>query len=207
MPTTDLMNLVSWAAPLRFYPDFGHETSGQGSGQINRASLRPTQWRASLKSIPMTRAAQAGAEALIEDIRDSLETIYAWHPTKQYPVADPDGSVLGASSVTIHTLDDDNRRMRLQGLPVGYVLTRGDLLSFDFSSTHRALHRVVTATVTADGSGITPLFSVTPFIQPGAATSAAVTLVKPSMEAIILSHEAPKDTILGTISVDLIQVL
>ncbi len=208
MANTDLFDLIGWREPVSFNIDPGQETSGLGSGQINRASLRPALWRAAFISKPQRFAQLAQAQAIIEDTIDILGTIYAWCPTRKYPATDLDGVILGASSVTIHTLDGDNRRLRIQGLPASYVLTRGDLLAFDFGSpTRRALHRVVTATVTADGAGLTPLFAVTPFIQPGAAVSDVVTLAKPAMEAIIASHSSAIATTTGEVSIELVQVV
>lgn len=72
-------------------------------------------------------------------------------------------------------------------------LSRGDLrrLSFAYGDPARyALHQIVTATVTANGSGLTPLFEVVPNIRPGAATGLAVVLIRPFCKALILPQRS-----------------
>lgn len=104
------------------------------------------------------------------------------------PQADPFGAILGAASPVIHTLVAGNRELRISGLPVGYVLTAGDYLSFAYASapTRYAFHQLVSGGV-ADGAGVTPAMEVTPHIRPGAVTGAAVVLVRPFFKAKIVA--------------------
>ena len=121
---------------------------------------------------------EPGASLLVRDIR------------LPGPIADPDGSLLGANAVKINTLDANNREFSLKGLPDGYVISQGDLLGFSYGSNpvRHAFHRVVTGAVAAIG-GVTPLIEVTPFIRQGVKTLAPVTLVAPVCKAKIVTAE------------------
>ena len=106
-----------------------------------------------------------------------------------YPANDPDGTGLSGANPEIRFLDGtDARRMALQNMPVGYTLSRGDLLSFQYASnpTRYALHRIVDETLVATGLGNTVTFEVRPHIEPGALVGTTVTLIKPHCKAVIL---------------------
>lgn len=306
MPTADLMNALP-VSEARFYLDRGQEISGQSSGVIRVKDLRPALWRARIVCAAMTHLEERQAMALIGDIEDLYSTFYVWKPNAPYPYADPGGSILGASAVKINSLNADNKRLSLKGLPnvlgselfpvqsagsgtnwafdsgnqewdktpgagnalnlnvddldagatyklawtmrnrtagditpvltggtnvtgtlrsangsyvdylvalagnttitfqpnapfdgsialvslkkvtAFYTLTRGDFLSFDYGAEPaRALHQVVTATVTANGLGVTAEFTVTPHIRVGAAVNDAVLLALPAAEMMIV---------------------
>jgi hypothetical protein len=86
----------------------------------------------------------------------------------------------------LHSVTEARRELRLFDLPAGYVLSRGDLLSFAYGSdpTRYALHRIVVGGVTA-GDGITPQLEVVPSVRAGFALNAAVNLLTPSCKAIM----------------------
>lgn len=158
-----------------------------GGGEVLVSDLGPRLWAFDVEVNTRTHAEARKAEALGRALRQAGRSFFAFDPSAAYPSADRDGAILGASSPVIATLDADNRRMAISGLPGGYVLTRGDLLSFIYGSPARyALHEVLTEAVIADGSGVTPLFEVSPFIRSGAATGAAVTLVRPFCKAVMV---------------------
>lgn len=202
-----LMSAISWASVM-FRPSVGQQMSGQADGVLLTQNLRPPLWQATLSSNRMGHDAYGEAQALIESMDGARLSFHVWNPARQWPLADPHGATLGASTVTIHSIGDDNHTMRLQGLPSGYVLSRGDMLSFDFGAPpRRALHRVVRA-ATADGDGITPMFEVYPHLRPGAAAGQVVTLVRPAMEAIITpgSYEPQAVAVRGQLTLSVIQV-
>ena len=127
-------------------------------------------------------------EPLARALRQGGRSFMLYDPKSAFPAEDPDGSTLGGASVTIDSIDADNKRLTLDGLPFGYTLTRGDMLSFAYGSPARyALHEVVTDSVTVLANpGPSPLFEVQPFIQPGAAVGAAVTLIRPACKAVLV---------------------
>lgn len=162
------------------------EYSGLGTGEGLAHDLGPRLWQAQVESAPMALAEAQALLARIEALDGSINAFYAYNPSKAYPDADPSGSILGASTPTIHTIASNRKEMRLTGLPAGYVLTAGDMLAVDYGSpSRRALIRIVTG-ATASGGGLTPLFEVRPHLRPGIVTTLPVSLVKPAMKAKIV---------------------
>lgn len=185
MPDTSLMDSLV-IGEATFLPDWGHQFSRTKGGILLAAEGRPVRWRMRATCSVLSHSQAKAAEAELSALQGSLGTFLAWDPKSKFPIADPKGLILGATVPTIKTLNADNQRLSLQNLPVGYVLTKGDMLSFIYSSTSYALHRIRTASTTANGSGFTAEFEVTPQIKPGAAVSAAVTLIKASAEMRIV---------------------
>lgn len=171
------------AASVSWLLQDNREMSGMGSGQVLQSDLGPSLWTGDVSSREFYHAEARRIEAKLNAVIRSIGSFYLYDPRKPYPYEDPDGSILGASSVQINSLPDA-KSMTLKGLPVGYKLTEGDYLSFDYGDGRRAFHEVAEA-VTANGSGVTPAFEVSPFIRPGAAVNAAVTLIKPAMKCIV----------------------
>jgi hypothetical protein len=163
------------------------ETSQMADGTILKASLGASLWRGTLNLVPRTHADAQAIEALVSVLKRPGSSFLARDPRRVGPKLDPTGSTLGANTVQINSLNVDNRQLSLKGLPASYVISVGDMLSFTYGSspTRYALHRVVEA-ATANGSGVTPEFEVTPLIRSGAAVDATVTLVKPVCKAVLL---------------------
>lgn len=210
MATTELWTLVSaYLASDPFMPNAGQETSGQAGGQVRVRDLRSMLWdfNARLPSVPQADANDI--KALIGSMGISRVSFLAWPLDRQYPKADPTGSIVGASTVQINSLNADNKRLSLKGLPNGYVLSRGDFIQFIYSTTHYALHQVVASSVTANGSGVTTEFEVFPFIRQGAAVNNAVNLKLPCAEFRILpgSYDTAGDNDAHSISFKARQVV
>lgn len=177
----DLLRIasVSW-----FLRD-SQELSGLGNGQILAADLAPRLWEGNVTTGRMTFDEAMDMQALIESLDGALNTFYLYNPLRKYPREDPDGSILGAATPVIASLDANNKAMTVSGLPANYVLSRGDMLAFDYGSpARRALHRVV-ETVTASGAGLSPLFEVRPHIRTGAAVADDIILAKPAAKVIM----------------------
>lgn len=197
-------------AKVSFSRKENDEMSGLGSGQILTANLAPKLWIADISLAKVFHSEAMQLQALIEALDGSLGTFYLYNPLAKYPQSDPTGSIFGASTPTIHTLNSDNKRMRVQGLPSTYRLTRGDMISWDYSSgTKRAFHRIV-ETVTAV-AGLTPLFEVRPHIRVGSTTGLAVTLIKPAGKFLMVPDsfriESNDDLLTSTIQFQAIQTL
>lgn len=172
------------------------EQSRTAGGEQLMADMGERLWTGRIDLGKMVRSEIGRPEVLIQVVKQGM-TFQCYDRRRMYPLLDPTGSILGASSVTILALGGDPREMSLAGLPVGYTLSAGDYLSFAYSSlsvTRQALHKVVDATVVANGSGQTALFEVVPPIRPGAAAAAAVTLKKPFAKAVMVAGSAaPSD--------------
>lgn len=172
------------------------QMSRTAGGEQLTADMAERLWTGRINLGPMVRSEVGRPEALIQVLKQG-RTFHMFDKRRPYPLLDPTGSILGASSVTILALGGDARELSLAGLPVGYTLSAGDYLSFDYtdlSITRRALHKVVATSVVADGSGNTALFEVVPALRPGAVAGAAVTLKKPYCKAVMVAGSATPST-------------
>lgn len=170
--------------------------SGLGNGQILSANVAPPLWNGSVRLALMSYDEYTKIRARIATLDGSMNSFHVYGPPRLYPQSDPDGSILGASVVTIDTLGSDNKSLRLTGLPAGYQLTEGDLFSYTFSSgTYQAMHMICEDAI-ANGSGLTPFFEIRPHLFPDVTVGTGVTLIKPTAKAIIV----PNSLRLGSIS-------
>lgn len=161
------------------------EISRLADGTVLKASLGATLWQGSVKLWRNWHDDQMKAETLLAVLQRPGASFFIYDTRRIGPQSDPMGTAYGASTPSILSLDADNKRMSLQGLPAGYVLQAGDMLSFQYGSPNRyALHRIVQGD-TANGSGVTGLIEVSPFIRTGAAVLDPVQLVKPFCKAVL----------------------
>ncbi|MDR5655365.1 hypothetical protein [Ruixingdingia sedimenti] len=163
------------------------EISETGGGEILTADLGTRLWQGEVVLGDMTPDEAADVSAMLDIVRRAGGSFFATDRARPWPRSDWGGSVLGAASVTMHSVAGTSREMRLQGLPVGYQLRRGDRLAYSYGTNpvRYALHRVASP-ATADEAGVTPLFEVSPNLRPGWPDLAAVTLVKPACKAVIV---------------------
>lgn len=171
------------------------EFSSQGQGTTIAADVGPALREYDVTLGLMYHADAAKVMAMIEALDGSINPFYLYDPRHLAPANDPGGAILGASSVTIHSLNANNKAMSLEGLPAGYVLGVGDMLSWDYGSspTRRAWHRILEA-VTANGSGVTAEFEVRDYIRTGSSTGLPVTLIKPAMKCAMISGSLKEST-------------
>lgn len=210
MSSTTLIDLLAgYGAQGFFRPNYGQQTSGQAGGQIRVANVRAPLWHLSLTCPAIDRDDADAIHAVIGGMGGSVGTFFAYDLRRAGPKADPTGSVLGSSTVQINSLGSDGISLSLKGLPNGYVLTRGDYVGFVYSSTKRALHQIVDASVTANGSGVTAAFQVHPAIRQGAANNNAVTLVRPVAEFRIMpgTYDPAADGATDRLSLEAMQVV
>lgn len=180
MSSLDLMNALS-ISDVKFDLMQRQETSGVARGDIRVVDIGPPLWSISADCSTLLQHQLLDIASIIGGMGGSRGTFFAFDPARRGPRADPTGAALGASVVRVHSVNASNRSlMALRGLPNGYVLSRGDYISFDYlnpvtSSPSVALHRITAQTVSAP-AGITAEFLVHPPVRPGVAvgTSGAV---------------------------------
>lgn len=162
------------------------ELSGMGTGDVIAAQLAPPRITGDVTIAPMYHDEAAQVQALVEAL-DPMQSFYLYAPQKRFPIADPDGSILGSATPAISAVGSNNKSLRIKGLPAGYVLSLGDYLAFDYGTNpvRRAFHRIL-ETVTADGTGLSPSFEIRPHLRAGAAADIAVTLVDPAAKVFIV---------------------
>jgi hypothetical protein len=183
----------------RFMPHEPMETNRLANGDVLSASLGAALWRGEAVLSPAEHVDAQEVEARLDRLQQPGEYFLICDWRRKGPRMDPGGAVLGASSPTVLQLGSDNKSLRLQGLPAGYVLSAGDQIGWLYgqSPERRALHSIYGA-VTADGTGVTPFFEVSPHIRPGVAVNAAVELVRPMIKARLLSWDYGASDVLIT---------
>jgi hypothetical protein len=183
---------------MTFHAPAQAQISQTAGGEVMSAELGPQLWRGQITLGTMPWEEARNPDVLLDILGVPGRTFWAYDTRHPAPYLDPSGSVLGAATPMIHTLDGNGRDMRLQGLPAGYTLQRGDYLAFDYAG-RRALHRVAAESVSAAGTGITSLFEVSPSIRPGALVGAAVTLIKASCKAMLIPGQTDKGIARSTV--------
>ena len=190
VPIAQFFNLLPVEEIMFDSPEQNQE-SQTGKGERISAELAPMLWTAEVKLGVMLMAEAVQFEALLDILRPTGRTFFAYDVRRRFPMADPTGSILGASAPVIASLPNA-REMTISGLPAGYVVSIGDYLSFDYGG-RRALHRLVSGAVASAG-GVTPVFEITPMIRPGAAVSAPVGLIRASCKAVLTAGSVSKGT-------------
>lgn len=179
----DLRITVAQMAP--YEPRKVDRTAG---GTILSASQGDAVWQGTIQIAAVNFAANPfKMEALLSVLDRAGSSFLMYDPRKCFPMSDPQGAILGSAVPRIASLSANNRELSLNDLPPGYVHTAGDLIGWQYASnpTRYALHRLVSG-ATADGSGATGTFEVTPFIQPGVTVGTSVALVKPVIKAVLV---------------------
>lgn len=188
----DLLGIrsVTWT------PRYQQEFSGLGSGEILTADLGPMLWDARIETAPMTIAAAEQMRARFELLDGATRSFLLFNPLMKYPQADPTGSILGASTVTITAIGADRNTVTLGGLPAGYDITIGDMFSVIHSTSRYALIRFA-ETMSADGTGALGPIEVRPYLRSGITTTLEVTLKKPVAKVKLLP-EPPSVEMIST---------
>lgn len=189
IPWFDFFNLLKIARAQFDLPSSLVITRSAG-GDVMRSDRGARLWRVNCAMPPLRNADAAEVRAMMHYLRGAGTTCVVRPKPNPYPAYDPDGTILGASAVTIYDLIAGNRELRLQGLPAGYVLTPGDYLSFNYGTDpiRYAFHQIVVGGTTA-GTGITPNIEVVPPIRPGAAVGEAVRLGRPLMKTVVVDGD------------------
>ncbi|HEY8948446.1 MAG TPA: hypothetical protein VIM56_06140 [Rhizomicrobium sp.] len=184
-PMTGLLEAMQ-ITQASFNASRGQENSGTGAGIILAKDLRPTLWQAKFTSRAVPHGLALQYQARLNALQGSIFSFYGFNPMARYPQSDITGAVLGAHTVKIAALGDDNKSLSFKGLPAAYKLTLGDFFCFDYGApSARAFHQILES-VTADGAGNTDAFEVYPNIRPGAAVNAVVTLKTPTCEMKVI---------------------
>lgn len=175
---------VVQASPLMI-PD-ARTYSQTAGGELIFAESDVRLWQGSVTIKAYSHQQAAEFQSMLHLLSSGAGSFLMTNKAKPGPLMDPLGSILGASTPVIATLNGNNRELTFSGLPAGYVLSPGDMFSFQYGSspTRYALHQIVVGG-TANGSGVSPSIEVMPFIRPGAAVGAAVKFIKPEFKAVI----------------------
>lgn len=172
---------------VRFYLPETLEMNRTEGGAVILADRGARLWHGEVTLTPGAHADIAADDAILSVLRQAGRPFYAYDPRLAYPRLDPTGALLGSATPTLSAVASNNREATIAGLPVGYTLSRGDMLSYPYGSdpTRVALHQIVTGGQ-AGGDGTLAGVEVTPHIRPGYSIGAAVTLIRPYCRAVYL---------------------
>ena len=167
--------------------------SGQtAGGGLWRSELAAPLWRGSVTVRPYRHGDADGWQALLERLAEADATFFVGQGTRIGPRSNPYGTALDGFTPVIGALSGTSARlMSLNGLPGGFKLRAGDLISWTVpgTPTRYAFHRLrEDATASAGAIGSTPLFEVGPMIRPGTTTGITVRLVRPRCLAVLTAY-------------------
>jgi hypothetical protein len=186
LSTTQFFNKLPIMTPA-FSLGEAMQISVTGGGEVLPAARGTRLWRGQISFGPMKYVEMAEVEGLVEALRQPGRSFMAYDSRYPWPASDPRGTIVAARSVVIASLPAGARTITLSGLTSAYAIPPGTYLAFAYGSdpVRQALHRVIVGGV-ANGAGVTPALEVVPAIRPGAATGAAVTLIRAACKARIL---------------------
>ncbi len=177
-----------WSTASFFLPDnrrFNRTAGGLVIGSERGARL----WQGSIQMIPLGHRDASFLDARMSLLTGSGMSFLIYDGRVAYPKADLDGSILGAATPVLNTVNANMNDITISGLPAGYVISNGDMIGYTYGSSpvRRALHKVAVGGSAANGSGVSPTLQVTPPIRPGYVAGATlVTLIKPAIAAQVV---------------------
>ncbi|MEJ6397044.1 hypothetical protein V8J84_03905 [Yoonia sp. 208BN28-4] len=195
------MTLADFAGVLHVYDakfylgDVRALDSTAGGDQVPSTG-RARLWRGSFSLVAAYHADAQEIDAALDLLTQPGASFLVAPTERDGPSSDPDGAILSASVPTISAISSDNREIALSGLPSGYQLRRGDMLSFQYGANpvRYAFHRVWSPRV-ASGAGAMSNIELTSPVRAGAASGVAVKLVRPELKAVITQGGAERGTI------------
>lgn len=171
-PRTELHSLTGFSE-CRFRLTNRQEMSRTAGGITRVKSLGPDLWTAEFQSWPLFGAEARALLAFLDTLDGGAQAFTAYDVRHQFPTSDPTGT----HPDTVQISSVSGGAIALKGLPAGFVVTVGDYMAFDISGA-RQYHRAA-ETVTANGSGVTPLMAVRPLVKAGALANEPVALKQP----------------------------
>lgn len=174
-PRSDILTLTGFVPPFTFDMAPRQELSRLAGGSTIGKDFGPALWAATYTTEDLRNDVMLDYQAVLASLDGVIRTFEAWDLRRPAPRLHPGG--VGANDGTLHSVAASQRALSLAGLNAGQTISRGDYLSFTYG-TNRALHQAM-ETVVANSNGITTEFEVRPFIRPGFALDAAVSLKAP----------------------------
>jgi hypothetical protein len=198
LSTADFFDLLP-VPSVKFFPKDHRQFTGLGGGEILSAELAPTLWEGRCELPEMRSRDAAVIETQLSVLSQVGASFFAYKKTQIGPRHDPMGDQLDGFSPVVAGVNYGDATLSIGGLPPGYRLAHGDLVSFAYgaSPVRYGLHRLG-AEVVASADGETPYFSVAPYLRPGLSAGGQITLVKPFCKAVIIPQSINFGDTFGT---------
>ena len=197
---------------ISFYLPEAVEINRGGAGEIFTAEVGARLWQGTVTLAPQKYATSGEDEALLALVQHSGASFYMYDHHRRAPLKDPTGSIMGASSPVIASLNANTRELTISGLPAAYVISPGDYIGFNYGSSpvRVAYHQVVIGG-TASGGGVSPSIEVIPPIRSGATVSTAVRFFQGPIKAVVVPGSVQRPTgargLTSGLSFDFLQTL
>lgn len=182
---TDFYDLLP-VQSVKLRPQLYQQVDGMASGDVLVEDTGSPLWMADIVCDVELFALARGLDALINSVQPPRQ-FYLRDKARRMPKADPDNGVtLGAASVVVHSIGDDNASLAFGGLPVGYALSPGDFFHIDFGADplRRGFFQLLEGG-TADMGGLTAELAVTPNVWPGIDVAVDVTFIDASCKMML----------------------
>lgn len=186
-PLADFFDRLPLAQGTIWTQQRNDELAGLGSADTLALELASPLWGAAVVLDWSEWPEARRLAAMVRSLNGPLQNFLMVNPIAQYPAADPDGSIIGASAVTILTIDADNQRISFAGLPEGYALGWGDFAEVVYGANpERRFVFELHGTATANGFGRTGLVQISPHVWPGVTAGMAVNFRRPAAKMFIV---------------------
>ncbi|MDK3075147.1 hypothetical protein QO034_18830 [Sedimentitalea sp. JM2-8] len=174
-PRTDILTGLDFSPQTEpFKPMWRQEVSRTAGGVTIVKNIGPLLWKANYATIPIRTAEAGEVEADLLSLQGGVKTFEGYDPRHPLPASDKVSALTG---VTVSFISPNMERMQIIGVPVGFVLTKGDWISVD-DGVNLNLLKVV-ETKSADGTGEVAQFTVAPFVPVSISVGDPVTLRYP----------------------------
>lgn len=180
---TDLLNIAE-ATPLTLRR--GSERSGSGDGRYWSARLHEPLWQATLT---LSRLDSIEDGALINskmNVLGVLENTCLYSPIERSGPAS--GVTTGLGAVTISGIRADRGGITLNGLPQGFVLTSGDMLSILHGSGSYYLGEFSEGGIASASGAVVNHREIRPYLPFGVTVGATVNLVRPVVRMMLENY-------------------
>lgn len=156
-------------------------------GQLTSVQIGPARWRGEWQTNPLPEVDFLAFRAWLSSLRGSGRTFYGQDRLHRFPTnyANGFGGLVRAGTSTAFdgtatswSTDASRGALTLNGLPANLALLPGDYVGFSWSTTRRALVRILEA-ATANASGVAT-FDVEPSIPTVVPAGAVATLADAS---------------------------
>lgn len=164
--------------------------SRTGNGEVIKHNRGARLWTGRVELDIDEHAFWAGVDARLALLEEPGASFLIWDIRLPGLVADPDLSILGSATPALAAIGSNRHEISISGLPVGYRISRGDVLGFQYGAnpTRYAYHKVAFGSV-AGGAGTAAGVTVVPAIRPGASLGTLINLRAPVLKATLQNPE------------------
>lgn len=179
---SDFANLLAYFQVNIWLQWFQEDTGRTGAGEDIGTDMSDPEWRGEIVlDQRLTHAQAAAVDARIAGLNGVIGRFYMYDPRLPFPIRDPDGSLLGNTTVRILDINANRNRIQVKNLPGNYWLSCGDRFHVEFGTNpvHRGYHWIRTD-IQANGLGNTDWIDIAPHLSEGVNINDEIVLRRPS---------------------------